>query len=135
MPEHQVAEESITAHCPKCKLNLAHTIVERDGEKTTQVTCNTCEDRHPYKLPAKTPKPRAARVKKGEAPTVPVGARWEARMAVAQGKEHVYARGVAYRIGDIVLHEQFGKGVVLKLATDKCYVLFEDKERPMASGN
>jgi hypothetical protein len=40
-----------------------------------------------------------------------------------------------YRIGDIVLHEQFGKGVVLKLSTNKCYVLFRDKERLMASAN
>jgi hypothetical protein len=40
-----------------------------------------------------------------------------------------------YRIGDIVLHEQFGKGVVLKLLTRKCTMLFQDKERLMASAN
>jgi hypothetical protein len=40
-----------------------------------------------------------------------------------------------YRIGDIVLHAHFGKGVVLRLSTRKCTVLFQDKERLMASAN
>jgi hypothetical protein len=40
-----------------------------------------------------------------------------------------------YRIGDIVLHAQFGKGIVLKLAPQKCLVLFQDQERLMASAN
>jgi hypothetical protein len=37
--------------------------------------------------------------------------------------------------GDILLHEQFGKGVVLKVAAKKCLVLFQDQERLMASAN
>jgi len=47
----------------------------------------------------------------------------------------VYSVAATYRIGDILLHEQFGKGVVLKLSTRKCTVLFKDKERLMASAN
>jgi hypothetical protein len=34
-----------------------------------------------------------------------------------------------------LLHEQFGKGIVLKLAPQKCLVLFQDQERLMASAN
>jgi hypothetical protein len=40
-----------------------------------------------------------------------------------------------YRVGDIVDHDRFGKGVVLKLLVNKCEVLFQDQERLMASGN
>jgi len=40
-----------------------------------------------------------------------------------------------YRIGDILLHAHFGKGVVLKLSPGKCTVWFQDKERLMASAN
>ena len=40
-----------------------------------------------------------------------------------------------YRIGDIVLHNTFGKGVVRKTYYNKCDVLFKDKERLMASAN
>jgi hypothetical protein len=42
---------------------------------------------------------------------------------------------VKYRIGDIVNHQTFGKGVVLKLYTHKCDMLFKDRERLMASTN
>ena len=56
-------------------------------------------------------------------------------MAAATGQEHQYTMTAQYRIGDIVLHEQFGKGVVLKLAPQKCLVLFQDQERLMASAN
>jgi hypothetical protein len=64
-----------------------------------------------------------------------VAAHWEASLAAARGPEHVYAVTGTYCIGDIVLHAQFGKGVVLKLSTRKCTVLFQDKERLMASAN
>ena len=43
--------------------------------------------------------------------------------------------GSKYRVGDIVNHDTFGKGVVQKLYTNKCDVLFQDKERLMASAN
>jgi len=56
-------------------------------------------------------------------------------MAAASGEEQVYTMAATYCVGDIVLHEQFGKGVVLKLSTKKCTVLFQDKERLMASAN
>ena len=81
------------------------------------------------------PKARAARVPKGGAVPPTTATRWEARLAAATGPEQVYSMTATYRIGDILLHEQFGKGVVLKLATQKCTVLFEDKERLMASAN
>jgi hypothetical protein len=61
--------------------------------------------------------------------------RWEAQMAVATGAEHQYRTTAAYNVGDILLHAQFGKGVVLKLLSKKCSVLFQDKERLMASAN
>jgi hypothetical protein len=40
-----------------------------------------------------------------------------------------------YRIGDVVLHNTFGKGVVRKTYLNKCDMLFKDKERLMASAN
>ena len=40
-----------------------------------------------------------------------------------------------YRVGDLVNHHTFGKGVVQKLYSNKCDMLFQDKERLMASAN
>jgi hypothetical protein len=85
------------------------------------------------------PKARSPRAKKGikkeDSGQLATATRWEASIAAAKGKEYHYTMTATYRIGDILLHEQFGKGVVLKLATKKCYVLFKDKERLMASAN
>jgi hypothetical protein len=81
------------------------------------------------------PKGRSSRAKKENSVLPTVAKRWEASMAAAQGRERGYSMTAAYHIGDILLHEQFGKGVVLKLLTKKCVVLFEDKERLMASTN
>jgi hypothetical protein len=136
MAEKDAADEHIASYCPKCKLRLDHTIVVRDGERIAQVTCNICGSMHPFKQPNGAPKTRSSRAKKGEGTQPSVAARWEARIAAATGKEpHVYTTVAKYCIGDIVLHEQFGKGVVLKLSTNKCNVLFQDKERLMASAN
>jgi len=135
MSEESVVEDNVAAYCAKCKVSLAHTIVAMDGDRPTRVTCSTCGSTHPFKHPADAPKTRTPRAKKGEATAASIAALWESRVATAKGKEHVYTMVTKYGIGDIVLHEQFGKGVVLKLSTKKCHVLFEDKERLMASGN
>lgn len=82
-----------------------------------------------------TPKARSPRAPKGDGAQLSVTTRWEASLTAAKGQEHVYSMAATYRIGDILLHEQFGKGVVLKLSTSKCTVLFQDKERLMASAN
>jgi hypothetical protein len=82
-----------------------------------------------------TPKARAPRAKKGAGVQPSVAPFWEAKMAAAKGPEHRYTLTATYRIGDILLHEQFGKGVVLKLSTKKCRVLFQDQERLLASAN
>jgi hypothetical protein len=74
-------------------------------------------------------------MKKGGSVSPSVASLWEAKLAAATGKERRYTMTATYRINDIVLHEQFGKGVVVKLATKKCAVLFQDKERLMASAN
>jgi hypothetical protein len=122
-----------------------------DDTQIATVRCTTCgTDSHftPDAVPpaaqtsrvkkatrSPAPKARTSRAKKS-ANGLPSGAPlWEAKIAAATGKEHRYTRQAIYRIGDIVLHEQFGKGIVLKLATKKCYVLFQDKERLMASAN
>ena len=135
MPDLYKAGATLTSYCPQCQVSLPHTIVPMEGERTAQVTCTTCGSSHPFKRPAHAPKARASRAKKGTGTPPSVADRWEARMAAASGEEHVYTMGATYCVGDIVLHEQFGKGVVLKLSTNKCYVLFKDKERLMASSN
>jgi len=132
MLEKYSAGENIASLCTKCKLNLDHAIVAMDGETIVKVKCKTCGSVHKFRNPADPPKVRAPRAKKDSKTAVSV---WENGIASARGKEHSYSMGSKYRVGDIVNHDTFGKGVVQKLYTNKCDVLFQDKERLMASTN
>lgn len=132
MLDTYAAGESVVSQCTKCKLSLDHTIVAMDGAAIAKVKCRTCGSTHKFRDPAAVKKPRTSR-KKAVEPTAAL--LWQACMAQARGKEMAYAITGRYRVGDILIHDKFGKGVVRKLSMNKCHVIFEDKERLMASAN
>lgn len=135
MSEQIAAGENIVSYCTKCKLGLDHAVVALVKEKVAKVKCKTCGSVHKYRDPAAPPpKKRVTKAKTGAASQSPV-ARWEESIAVAKGREHEYSMVGKYRVGDIVNHDRFGKGIVTKLHSNKCDVLFQDKERLMASSN
>ena len=133
MLEKYTAGENIASICTKCKLNLDHAIVAMDGDTIAKVKCKTCGSTHKFKNPATPPKTVKRRTKKADGQGS--ASLWEAGISSARGKEHTYSMGGRYRVGDIVNHDSFGKGVVQKLYTNKCDVLFQDKTRFMASAN
>lgn len=134
MLEKQTAGENVASYCAKCKLALDHVIVAMEGETIAKVKCKTCGATHKYRDPAEAGKPRSSRSRQANA-ALAATALWETCLAEARGREKVYTMAGKYRVGDIVIHDKFGKGVVRKLYMNKCDVLFQDKERLMASGN
>jgi hypothetical protein len=135
MLEHSAVGDHTATYCTQCRLHRNQTIAAMDGTRIAQVKCTTCGSLSTFTPPATAKKTRAPRAKKSAGVPLSVGPNWEAQMAAAAGQEHRYTMTAIYRIGDILLHEQFGKGVVLKLAPKKCLVLFQDQERLMASAN
>lgn len=135
MLEKYSAGENIASYCTKCKLSLDHTIVAMSGEAIAKVKCKTCGSTHKFRNAADAPKVRTPRVKKADALKASAETMWETGIAGAKGREHAYSMAGKYRVGDIVLHDTFGKGIVLKLYSNKCDMLFKDKERLMASAN
>ena len=133
MLEKRSAGEQIVSLCTKCRLALDHTIVAMVGETIAKVKCKTCGSIHKFRDPADAGKPRAARTK--EAPAKNTDALWMACMAEASGPERAYEMTAQYQVGDLVLHAIFGRGVVRKIYVKKCDILFQDKERMMASAN
>lgn len=127
------AGDNIASHCTKCKLMLDHAIVAMDGETIAKVKCKTCGSVHKYRS-SEDVKPARGAARKQD-PQKTAAAAWELCLAEAKGKERTYDRGDKYRIGDIVDHQIFGRGVVRKLYVNKCDILFKDKERLMASSN
>jgi|APFre7841882630_1041343.scaffolds.fasta_scaffold50699_1 hypothetical protein len=135
MLEKNSAGQNIESYCTKCKLNLDHTIMAMEGETIAKVRCKTCGGVHKFRNPADTQKVRKPRAKKGAGSDATAAIIWEAGLAEAKGKERDYSMASKYRVGDVVNHHTFGKGIVLKLYANKCDMLFKDKERLMASAN
>ena len=133
MLEKYAAGENVAAWCTKCKQGLDHAIVAMDGETIAKVKCKTCGSAHKYRDPAGPAKTRSA--KKLETAAKAAETLWESCLTTAKGKERSYDMACKYRVGDVVLHNTFGKGVVRKTYMNKCDVLFKDKERLMASAN
>jgi hypothetical protein len=127
------AGENIASYCTKCKISLDHAVVAMDGEMIAKVKCKTCGSTHKFKDPEDVKKPRTVKKKADAAKTAET--LWESCLSEAKGKERVYDMTGKYRIGEVVLHSIFGKGVVRKLYLNKCDMLFKDKERLMASTN
>jgi CxxC motif-containing protein len=133
MLETITAGDNIASYCTKCKLNLDHAVVAMTGEAIVKVKCKTCSSVHKFKDPADVKKPRIAKKKVDAVKTAET--LWETSLSETKGKERAYDMSGKYRIGDIVLHNTFGKGIVRKLYLNKCDMLFKDKERLMASAN
>lgn len=133
MLEKYSAGENVASWCTKCKISLDHVVVAMEGEAIAKVKCKTCGSTHKFKNPADVKKPRVS--KKKEDPTRVAETLWESCLTEAKGRERAYDMTGKYRIGDVVLHNTFGKGIVRKLYLNKCDVLFKDKERLMASAN
>jgi hypothetical protein len=125
----------IDAYCTKCKLNLEHFVLAIVAGAVVKVKCKTCGSIHRFKG---TPEARPKTSKKAGISSksfVSVQAQWETAVDSAQGPELPYDMEGSFRAGDLIVHNYFGKGVVLKTYFRKCSVLFRDKERLLATSN
>jgi hypothetical protein len=135
MQEVNSAGQDIQSYCGRCKLNLDHTIMEVNGEAISKVRCKNCGSSHKFKAPLAARQVRRPTAKKDAKEAATAEIIWEAGLSAAKGKERDYSMVSKYRIGEIVNHQTFGKGIVMKLYTNKCDILFKDRERLMASTN
>lgn len=133
------AGKDVDSYCTKCKLELGHLIVAMVGDKIAKVKCNTCGGTHNYRA-VKVQKP-AGTAKKATTPKIPKEIAkppevlWQERISKARGAEIPYGMGRAFKVGDLIAHELFGKGVVLQVSCKKCTAIFRDRERIMVSAN
>ena len=135
MPEQSMTGKNIESYCVKCKLNIDHTIMAMEGEVISKVRCISCGGSHKFRNPLVAQKVRKLKAKKGIGEEATAEIVWAAGLTEAKGKNRDYSMAAKYRVGDIVNHHTFGKGVVIKLYANKCDMLFKDRERLMASTN
>ncbi|MGE5174120.1 MAG: hypothetical protein ACM3MD_09865 [Betaproteobacteria bacterium] len=135
MLEKNSAGKNIESYCGKCKQKRDHTIMTMDGEAVAKVRCANCGSMHKFRDPAAPPRVRKTRVKTVAEEEAAAAILWEAGLARAKGKERDYDMAAKYRVGEVVNHGKFGKGIVLKVHVNNCEMLFKDRERLMASTN
>lgn len=141
----------VDAYCTRCKLDLAHRIVNMDGDRVGKVECRTCYGHHQYRRPKSEPEPiratsREPRAERKASPGVRALAaataertrrqEWEARVLgrpVTSFKP--YRPTAVFAAGDVVHHAKFGDGWVVRVIdASKIEIMFADAPRTLAQG-
>lgn len=131
----------IDCWCNRCELVLAHTIEAMVGSKIKRVHCNTCKQQHAYrarppgeKAPRAAGAPRAAapRRARSAAPRPPdYGTLMETR---DQSAARPYSPAEIFDTDALVMHPQFGVGIVTARRDPKVDVLFAAGARTLVHG-
>ncbi len=121
-----VAQE-VLSYCGKCKLALAHVIIDMKDETTIgKCQCKTCDAKHNYRDPEVVAKKlsKAATRKKV---VVSIEEVWKDAVAKTDGNAKPYGMDKGFEVGDLIDHTAFGQGVVMKcISNDKIEVQFEE---------
>lgn len=129
--------KEVLSLCTPCKSAMAHTIITIKTMKTMQVPgkvlCKACHKTHAYKDPHAKAKTKSAtsrinskllRQKKSKD-------YWLKTISQSDSSIHKsYAIDGVFELNDIIVHAQFGIGIIEKLMdTNKIFVLFKAEEK------
>lgn len=129
----------VDAHCNKCDLNLAHTIIAMVGTAIKRVKCNTCNSDHmfrgvqPLQKAASFAAPRktTARVPKSEVKVIGFD---ELLKGKDLTKAKKYSIKETFKVDDVVDHPTFGFGIVSAVRVDKVDITFKSDVKTLAHG-
>jgi hypothetical protein len=135
---------NIETQCTRCRTLMNHTIVAMVGEKVVRVECNTCHgthNYHPVKVPkgpvaARSPQKKAAAPRKARIdPEASARAEWAALQPdMDQAQAIPYDMNRPYRAKSLLLHPQFGLGIVQAVLQNKIDVLFREGKKRLRCG-
>lgn len=121
------AAEIVKAYCKVCRSVVDHSVVSMAGKRPGRVRCLSCEDAHPYRAKAPSPKAKAASAAKSKG-----GVAEEVSYAnLVEGRDlsqsTSYAMTDQFADSELIDHKKFGVGVVLRVLMDrKIEVLFPE---------
>jgi hypothetical protein len=134
----------VETQCTRCRAVMNHTIVAMVGEKIVRVECNTCHGTHNYHPVTAAKEPGAAKAapKKAAAPrrakadpAAAAAAEWAALQPDMDPAQAIpYAMNGTYRVNTLLLHPQFGLGIVQLLLPNKVDVLFQIGKKRLCCG-
>jgi hypothetical protein len=148
--------EIIEMHCGTCRLNLDGTVTAVDsGNRVVQVTCRTCDNVQKFRPPMPDEVKRQKLLKKAFAirdrrqaasvelqaelrtahSTSDIMARWREATQGAGPRAPIYRETDVYEVGDQLIHNTHGLGVVQEILHDHAaLVLFREAEVPVEMG-
>ncbi len=119
----------VEAHCPKCKVDTTHVVIQKYEEEIRRVQCNPCGDVHAFKKPHgdsdETPE-------MAPAPKKRVKAKPTYDQAIAKWKKapRTYAVAEHFKELEVLTHPKFGIGFVSETLPDnKIEVSFKEDKR------
>lgn len=134
--------KNIDTFCSRCQLTLAHIVLYEVGGAVHSVKCKTCGSEHRYhgprlekrwEVPAeRRPGKESSKMQK---PVRLVDAQlWEQRNASTTADAVVwdYKWTENYEKGDVIAHQQFGRGFVEKVSADSMEVIFREGRKQIA---
>ena len=118
--------EEILSYCGKCKLALAHVIINMKDETTIgKCECKTCSAKHNYRDPETAGKDKTEKTA-SKPRTSSAEELWKEAMSKAKREPKPYAMDGIFKEGDVIDHPTFGKGVVeQRVMGNKIQTLFE----------
>jgi hypothetical protein len=135
----------VDAHCNKCDMNLAHTILAMVGTTIKRVQCNTCSSQHMFRgqqplvkatsfaAPRKAGPSGATRPRSVKSEVVVIGFDEQLR-----GKDITKARKYSiqetFKVDDVIDHPTFGFGIVSAVRVDKVDITFKSDVKTLAHG-
>ena len=125
--------KEVLSFCSKCKLALAHLIVNMKNANTIgKVECKTCHKVHAYKDPSKVKARRTKSSSKTEASNDSIADIWMAAVNNSSAKSQKYSIKGTFQKGDIIDHPKFGPGVIDKTIDDnKVQVIFRHEVKTL----
>ena len=127
----------VEALCNKCKAATVHVVVAIKSQDMVRVMCKACQSLHRFKAPESKGVKKAAKVQKAQkvklTPEARESKKWNKLLLAADPEKAVaYSMSNVYAENDIIQHNKFGLGVVVKiLDPSKISVVFEDGVKNM----
>ena len=125
----------ILYHCPRCALELWHTVLAMAEGQPARVRCNTCKSERNYRAKRKTTDLlRKKRTSSTEKKTGSHAEFYQERLKAVGGKaSKAYRIDAEFSAGDLVEHKKFGLGVVLKvIPPDRVEIVFSEEIKMLA---
>jgi len=122
----------VEALCKKCKSATVHVVVAIKSEEMVRVMCKACSSLHRFHPPDPKLLKKMAKLKKAKkaklTPEARESKKWNKMLAQADPEKAVaYAMNQGYTENDVIQHDKFGLGVVVKvLESRKIAVVFEE---------